>query len=555
MTEEKDKLSYEEYIEICERVDIPVSDRLTLEEWNEPTNCSPDHLMRGIGKPGFRPFGDIGNLGASALAGKLAGEAMNILLDEINKSVNMDELPGKAKEFVRTRFKGKDRDTPSDGGDDGGGKARPTPGGMSGGGDMVSRQLSLNPRPYAININSGIPHNTSAKVRLDADLFSCPLHISTCKLQFPTVASDPRFQSWWDINVTNKFQTLAQRRVGFNVNAPVVFSSSRLRNFYTIMTQALMCYYSYMKPLIYSPVNRNDGVTFWRSKLTPGDIDLLAQLRDALNVLPIPPFLNAWLFQCYGVYYRQSMNPGSPLWGLHSESLGTASGTVFEGTDDSSISTNLGNLADPSFRDTANMIARVFPSWQDTEKLFVTPTVAEFSPNMNTLWANIPFVGGLGYPRVANEQTPIIYNTYADSLDGLVLACTGAFDTTNTRWIPSMMVPVANNCNNGTTPVSRLSYSNLSGTAGMQWSGEFTRLSYSRGETYTNVGSTCHPFDKFGTERAMFVTPASVREVAYMAVDKLVGLDAENIARYEKTTSATDADEKMSKPRRRKRRK
>lgn len=544
-------LSYDEYIEICEHVDIPVHDRLTIEEWNNPTDCSPDHLMRAIGKGGF---GSFGRIGGSAIAGKLAGEAVNVLLDEINKSIDVEDLPGKAKEFVRTRFRERIRRPPSDGGgDDGGGKAYPTPGGMSGGGDLIARQLSLNPRPYAININSGIPHNTAAKVRLDADLFSSPLHMSTVKLTFPNATSDPRFYSWWDINVTNRFQTLAQRRVGFNVNATTVFSSARLSNYYTIIADALMCYYSYAKPLIYSPSNRNDGVTFWRSKLTPADIDLLTQLRDALNVLPIPPFLNAWLFQCYGVYYRQSMNPGSALWGLHSESLGTASGTLFEGMDDSSISTNLSDLAGVNFRDTANMIARVFPHWQDGETLFTTPTVAEFSPNMNTLFANLPFVGGQGYPRVSSSANQIVYNTYADSLDGLVLACTGAYDTSNSTWIPSLILPIVNYCNNGQTPVSRLSYSNLSGTGGMQWSGEFTRLSYSRGETYTNVGSTCHPFDKFGAERCMFVTPESIREVSYLAVEKLVGLDDNNVVKYESSTSSEDA--KGGKKRSRKRRK
>jgi hypothetical protein len=172
---------------------------------------------------------------------------------------------------------------------------------------------------------------------------------------------------------------------------------------------------------------------------------------------------------------------------------------------------------------------------------------------MNTLFANLPFVGGLGYPRVSSTATPLVYNTYADSLDGLVLACTGAFDTGNSRWIPSLMIPIVNNCSNGQQPVSRLSYSNLSGTAGMQWSGEFTRLSYSRGETYTNVGSTCHAFDKFGTERCLFVTPESIREVAYLAMEKLVGLDESNVARYEDSTAREDAS--GGKPKRSRRRK
>lgn len=552
MEEKKEMLSYDEYVDICDRADIPVSDRLTEQEWNEPFESSPDHLMRAIGKSGF---GKIGNIGTSVIAGKIAGQALDTLIDEINSSLNVDDIPGKAKDFIKERFRGRNRKGKSDGSDGGGNQNNKfaTPGGMSGGPDMVGRQLSLNPRPYAININSGIKHNTAAKVRLDADYASCPLHISTVKLVFPNSGSDPRFLSWWDINITNKFQTLAQRRVGFNVNAPTVFSSSRLLNFYTIIANALMCYYSFAKPLIYSPANRNDGVTFWRNNITPADIDLITQLHDALNNLPIPPFLNAWIFQCYGVYYRQSMNPNSPLWGLHSESLGTASGTVFQGTDDSTpLLANLDLLKGPNFIDTANMIARVFPSWQDTEKLFTTPTVAEFSPNMNTLFANLPFVGGSGYPRVAETTDTIVYNTYADSLDGLVLACSGAFNTTAGQWVPTLMVPVVNNCNNGSTPVSRLSYSNLSGTLGMQWSGEFTRLSYSRGETYTNVGTTCHPFDKFGAERCLFVTQNSLREVAYLAVEKLVGLDSDNISRYEKTTSAEDASKGSSRNRRRK---
>jgi len=537
MNENVNKISYAEYIELCEHADIPINDRLTEEEWNEPFESSPDHLMRAIGKGGFGKFGKIGE---SAIAGKLAGEAINVLIDEINKSVNMDELPSRTREFVRSRFRVGKRGGDSGGGDNGGGSG-PTPGGMSGGSDMIGRQLALNPRPYAININSGIKHNTAAKVRLDADSASSPLHISTVKLVFPNSNSDPRFTSWWDVNVTNKFQTLAQRRVGFNVQAGTVFSNTRLHHYYTTIANALMCYYSYAKPLIYSPVNRNDGVTFWRANITPADIDLLTQLRDAINILPIPPFLNAWLFQCYGVYYRQSMNPNSALWGLHSESLGTVSGTVFVGADDSSISFNLAALADASFRDTANMIARVFPSWQDSEHVFTTPTVAEYSPNMNTLWANLPFLAGLGQPRVASQTDNIVYNTYADSLDGLVLACSGAFNTNSVKWVPTLMLPVANNCNNGSTLVSRLSYSDLSGTPGMQWSGEFTRLSYSRGETYTNVGQTCHPFDKFGTERCLYVTPDSLREVAYLAVEKLVGLDSGATDKYKDSNAAEDS--------------
>jgi len=551
MESNNNKLSYSEYIEICEHADVPVGDRLTENEWNEPFESSPDHLMRAIGKGGFGSFGKVGQ---SVIAGKLAGQAVDAIINEINASVNTDELPGRVKDFVKARF----RRGSGSGSDDGtnGGVRTPTPGGMSGGSDFTGRQLSLNPRPYAININSGIKHNTAAKVRLDASDSSSPLHISTVKLNFPQTGQDPRFKSWWDINVTNKFQTLAQRRVGFNVNSTTVFSSSRLFTYYTTMANALMCYYSFAKPLIYSPSNRNDGVTFWRKNITPADIDLITQLHDALNNEPIPPFLNAWIFQCYGVYYRTSMNPNSSLWGLHSESLGTTSGTVFQGTDDSTpLSTNLAFLTNPDFRSTSDMIARVFPSWSKDEKLFTTPSVAEYSPNMNTLFANLPFVGGLGYPRVSNSTENIVYNTYADSLDGLVLACSGAFNISISNWVPSLMVPVANDCNNGSTAVSRLSYSNLSGTEGMQWAGEFTRLSYSRGETYTNVGSTCHAFDKFGTEQCLFVSQDSIREVAYLALEKLVGLDSDSTSSYKETTAAEDASSDKPKRSRNRRKK
>jgi len=539
------ELSYSEYIEICEHVGVPVSDRLTEEEWNKPCELEPHHLLRAIGKTGYGP---IGKIGRSVLAGEITGRAIDMLIDEINKDVNFDGVPGKVRDFVKSRFRRANNGGSGDDGNDGGIRL-PTPGGMSGGSDMVGRQLSLNPRPYAININSGIKHNTAAKVRLDAGYASSPLHITTTKLVFPSAGSDPRFKSWWDINVTNKFQTLAQRRVGFNTAATTVFSSDRLHNYYGNISTCLQVYYSFSKPLIYSPANRNDGVTFWRNNITPTDIDLLVQLRDALNNEPIPPFLNAWLFQCYGVYYRQSMNPGSALWALHSSPLGTTSGTVFQGTDDSTpILAALSLLTNPNFKDTSNMIARVFPDWMSQEKLYTTPTVAEFSPNMNTLFANLPFVGGQGYPRVAETTDKIYYNTYADSLDGLVLACSGAFNTTTSQWVPSLMLPIVNSCNGGNLPVSRLSYSDLSGATGMQWSGEYTRLSYSRGETYTNVGDSCHPFDKFGTEQCLFVSQDSLREVAYLALEKLVGLDEGNTSKAMSSTSAEDAG--GSKPKR-----
>jgi hypothetical protein len=89
----------------------------------------------------------------------------------------------------------------------------------------------------------------------------------------------------------------------------------------------------------------------------------------------------------------------------------------------------------------------------------------------------------------------------------------------------------------------------------MQWAGEFTRLSYSRGETYTNVGSTCHAFDKFGTEQCLFVSQDSIREVAYLALEKLVGLDSDSTSSYKETTAAEDASSDKPKRSRNRRKK
>jgi hypothetical protein len=549
MTEENKALTYSEYAEICESVGVPSQDILSEDEWNSPTDQHPDNLMRAIGKGGFGKLPIRG-----VVAGELASKAIDTIINEINDNVNMDEVPGKVADFVKSRFArryggGSDTDPP--------GGSRSTPGGMSGGNaDFLARNLSLNQRPYAININSGIKHNAYGKVRLDADDYGSPLHVTTVKFQLPNAGSDPRFLSWWSINITNKFQTLAQRRVGFNTVAETLFSSANLLVYYSAIARALMTYYAYAKPLIYSPANRNDGVTFWRKNLGPADLDLLMQLRDAINLEPIPPFLNAWLFQLYGVYYRTSMNPNSALWTLHPDSLGTATGTVFQTMGDTlNIQNALMELTSPTFRNTSNMVARVFPDWAKNEMVFTTPTVAEFSPNMNTLFANLPFLSTNGYPRVESQDDQLVYNTYADSLDGLILASTGAYNTSLLKWVPSLMIPVGNDVNGGAFQVSRLSYSNLSGTEGMQWSGEFTRLAHSRGETVVALGSTVHAFEKFGTERVLGVTPNSVREISYLALEKLVGLTDMDVDRAMSSTAAEDASSDNSNSRGRRRRK
>jgi len=536
--EQERTLDYDEYTYLCELSGVSTSDRLTPQEWEQPFEGSADILLRSMGQRSVvPPLKDL----TGFVAGRLAAEGIDAIINGINSSLDDGTLDEKVKEFIKRRKEDIGKRNPfgkgkggSGSGGSGNGFNGPTPGGMSGGNpELITRQLSQSPRPCAINIDSGIKHNLYAKVRLDANANSSPLHLSTVRFSFPDAYSDPRFKSWWDINVTNKFQKLAQMRVGFNINSTTVFSSDRLFRYYNTIAQGLQIYYSVLKPYLYSSNNQNDGVQFWRSNLVPQDLDYLLQLGDLLANEPIPPFLNAWMFQMYGVYYRSSMNPGSSLWALHSTSLGSTPSTTFKQitNNDSDIYLSLQSFTDPDYRKTSDMVARVFPEWRG-EQVFTTPAVAEYSPNMNTLWANLPYISGTTTnstgPIVPTEVDEVPYNSYADSYDGLIEAHMAIYDSSNGALCPAFLIPVSNAFNSGSQFSSRLSYSNLANPSipGMSWSGEFPELAYSRGETFTLVGNTPSNFDKFGTESVLGVTVNSVREVAYVALEKLVGLTA-----------------------------
>jgi len=537
--EQERTLDYDEYTYLCELSGVSVSDRLTLEEWEKPFEGSPDILLRSMGQRSvLPPLKDI----TGFVAGNFAAQGIDAIINGINDSLDDGTLDGKVKEFIKRRkedidkrnpFK-KDKGGSSRGDGSGNGFNGPTPGGMSGGNsELITRQLSQNPRPCAINIDSGIKHNLYAKVRLEADSTSAPLHVSTVKFGFPDAQSDPRFKSWWDINVTNKFQKLAQMRVGFNINSTTVFSSTRLFQYYDTIAKGLQVYYSVLKPYLYSTNNQNNGVQFWRSNIVPQDLDYLLQLGDLLENEPIPPFLNVWMFQLFGVYYRSSMNPGSSLWALHPTSLGSTPSTTFKQitTNETDIIDAIQSFTDPDYRKTSDMVARVFPDWMG-EKVFTTPAIAEYSPNMNTLWANLPYISGASTnstgPVVLSVSDEVPYNSYADSYDGLIEAHMSIYDSSNGALCPAFLTPVSNSFNSGTQFSSRLSYSNLSNPniSGMAWAGEFAELAYSRGETFVLVGNTASGFDKFGAESVLGVTCNSVREVAYVALEKLVGLTA-----------------------------
>jgi len=566
--EQERTLDYDEYIYLCDLSGVSTNDRLTLEEWEQPFEGSADILLRSMGQRSvIPPIKDL----AGFAAGRLAAEGIDALINGINTSLDDGTLDEKVKEFIRRRKEdigkrnpfGKGKGGSGRGDGSGSGFNGPTPGGTSGGSpELITRQLSQNQRPCAINIDSGIKHNLYAKVRLDASTTSAPLHISTVRFGFPNDQSDPRFKSWWDINVTNKFQKLAQMRVGFNINSTTVFSSTNIYRYYEVICKGLQIYYSVLKPYLYSQNNRNDGVQFWRSNLAPQDLDYLMQLGNLLENEPIPPFLNAWMFQLYGVYYRSSMNPGSSLWALHPTTLGSTPSTTFKQitNNDTDIFGTIQDFTNPDYRKTSDMVARVFPEWR-AENVFTTPALAEYSPNMNTLWANLPYINGANTnstgPIVTGVTDEVPYNTYADSLDGLIEAHMSIYDSSNGALCPAFLTPVSNSFNNGSQFSSRLSFSNLSNPniSGMSWSGEFPELAYSRGETFVLVGNVASGFDKFGTESALGVTVNSVREVAYVALEKIVGLTAASTSATSPSIAVERGIKDANSPKKRRRRK
>lgn len=547
---------YDEYIEYCEESDVPQSSRLTLEEFTGKEEVSEERITLGFVSPSANTAAGIA----------MGGVLKDVLKNPVKFAYHAADTVGAARAYVgRLRQAG---DTIVKIGNDfkrPGTPGSSTPGGSGGGGGSSNDggssnfnlgTMNLNPTPLNVTLDTGIIPNTFGKYFLDSNPATACMHVTNVELKIPINSGDLKFESWWNTVVAFNLQTTMQRRLSFNMNLQAV-SATKLASYFNAVLDALQLWYFHASIISYTnnPHNHNEGMHVLRGYMSANDLDDLYRLQRILAGFPIPPNMNN-LCQFLGSNFKESMNPGAGLLKTMPTTWGTASGSYFLGYDGSSISGAISNLETDDNRYIASILAKAFPSWVKVN-ITVPSDIPLCSPNFNTFFANLPFLtSSTSGPRITDENQLIFYGSYADRLDGSIFGLMTAFQTDVNRWVPSLLSPVVSFVST-TTPSNRFSYFDDGTNAGFYASSEFTKLAYSRGESYTLVGSVPHEFRKFGMEEMLQVTASTVRETSYKLLEWMIMYDDSDTSTTKGSelidTDANDGYRSNNKNRRRRR--
>lgn len=382
--------------------------------------------------------------------------------------------------------------------------------------------LSDAPPPVPVVFDTGIRPNTYVSTILDTKENECsPLHMSAVSLKLPTTVGNLLLNYFTNITSFD-IQCKAQSNVSFNINITSIFTSANIQTALNALTQALSIYYYYNS--IESHANyrdhKNGGMTYLRSGMTANMIEDLRNLEMRLLDTPIPPGLLETIRFMYS-NYTSGYTQGSPILKFcphFMDSTGVAAGQ---------ITSAITGLAAGNNNEVFSLISRAVPHWKITT-LPSIPYETLYDQNFLTIWANAPFVVTNGtvatnYPQVTTDSTEIQYNSFTNTLDGMVYALNSVFNTTGSVYNPGLLVPVGDVTNG-----SRKSYYDVGGTKQLRDISTISFLNRARPETYyvsntaTYAVSACH---LAGSDRCKGVSVNSITETAYKAVNYLVSLD------------------------------
>lgn len=397
----------------------------------------------------------------------------------------------------------------------------------SGSGDKPNSSgysLTRAPNPKAIQLDTGIKPNTYTSDYLDAEENKCsPLHVTHAKFTFPTAAANKLSDYFKRINAFD-LQTKAQINITYNLDVSSAFSATNILTAMNSIVNAYQIYFYYASIISYhsDPVNKNAGMIYIRSQLTPTMIEDLTQLGRLLSDTPIPPKLLELLRYLSGNFLSGNtaeapmiiINPMVP-----NET----------GVDGTAITAAIASLDVSATKVVLTLLRKAIPQWSPKVLFDVGPTPL-FDYNFLTIFQNLPFhyfrlATFSPVPSVASSSVPFKYNTYTSELDGVAFALCSAWSTANSLWLPGLMSPTSTT--GAITGNSRTSYYTVAGVTKFWPSDLNNYLSRSRAPSYVindDFTAVITPHN-IGTNMCEGVTPDTIRETSMNVIDYLMSSD------------------------------
>lgn len=389
-------------------------------------------------------------------------------------------------------------------------------------------RISFNPSPVRMDIDTGIKPDTYVSDWNSGAATWSPLHLTCALMQIPD--SGDKVSSFFDKIITFILANSIQGSVPFLADPTgTILTKSNLRTCLNLVMEALQIYYFYNSILTYteSPANRNDGMFYLRSKITQTDLNNLLSLKRILQGTPIPPNLNDICFWLNQTFSQSEDTPNSAL--IKVSPVGVTSDTIIP--DSSRLSVLITDLSSATNRSTFTLISRACPTWMYSE----IPDVCEvpvYDPNFKTMWSNLP---SMTYnmstyyyrPSVTSNDGVIQYTTCTNNLDGGVFALTGAYNSVDSKWYPSLMTPLPTTKTSDGYISNRWSYYSSSLINPYQASGG-PGLAISRGETVTlnsNITGIAFSTLPHGNQLCEGVSVNTITQSAYQMLEWMLSLN------------------------------
>lgn len=388
----------------------------------------------------------------------------------------------------------------------------------------VSYALSKAPNPKEISLNSGVRPNTFVNDYMTPVTGSCsPLHMIGGAIQLPTSGTNP-ISSYIDNTVIFDIQTRAQSNVNFALDTTSAFSASNIHFALNAVVQALQTYFYYSSILSYEsdPRNKNAGMIYLRSLITPQILSDVTQLGRRLEDTPCPPRIVEWARYMSGNFLSSNTQcaPIIKVFPVNSCIDGTYTGT-------STAATSLAALTTTSNNTVFTLMRRAIPQWR-IGTLYDCPTTPTYDPNFKTIFANKLnnyYTAGASTltHTVADLYTSYPYNSYINKLDGMAFAMTSLYVSSVSNTIPNLF---STTTVNATYTDNRVSYYVTGGVPGFVNSSSDSFVALSRQETATNLSGVIYTPHLFGSAKCQNVTASALLQSAQNTIDFLFDVNS-----------------------------
>jgi hypothetical protein len=415
--------------------------------------------------------------------------------------------------------------------------------GISGGGNNIpgdnqgsvsnsylnATRLNLDIAPTEVRFNTGIKPDAYSPSYHTAEDNISPLHINFGRLELPQLAdTTSTVTRFFSSAILFELRNIIQRNITFSPNANLI-TDAALAGAFNAVLYALTIYYQVTRYIVYGndPMNQNEGLLFIRSTLNTSAGDSYLTLRRLLQGLPIPPNMNMLAFYINQVYLSSEL-PGSPA--IMFCSHGLVGTTVNWTAIDTAISGLTGTVPGTSpavnCNDVLALIGRAIPSWYATQ-LYTGISNPLHDPGFASVWTNAPFsvaattpvINQLG-PSVTSGTQDISYNAWTNNLDGAMYALTSTYNTTVSRWQPSLFSPLVVTISGNQT--SRVSWFRTAGVSQFVNAIEHDSCAFARDETYTaslRFSNGVNRALNYGAERVYGVNTVSIANTSLKLLD------------------------------------